>query len=107
MNFRGLIESYQDEILENNYKLHQDSDSGIEWYEDGDLDKSYDEAVEKIDEEIEAELGTMSVVILKDGRIFTQRIHKIENYNKKNVVAIIQNGLTIYTNGYFRIAISD
>lgn len=107
MTFRELIEQRQDEILENNYKLYQDSDSGITWYEDNDLDNSYDKAVAEIESEINKELGIMSLVILENEKFYMQRIFNLDKFNKKNVAAILQNNKIVYSNGYFRFAVSN
>lgn len=96
--FREFIEQRQNEILEKDYKLHQDSDSGIQWYEDNDIDSSYDDAVTEIEEEIEKELGIMSLIVLTSGKFFMQRIYNLNKFNKRNVSTIIQDSNIVYAN---------
>lgn len=107
MNFSEYMETRVDKYLEENCKLHQDSDSGITWYEDSDEDRAYDFVKDEVEEEIDEEFGINSLVILSNGKFYMQRIRKLDKFNKKGVAAIIQNNNLVYTNGYFRFVISN
>lgn len=100
------LEERKNIILNEDYILCEDSDSGVTWYEDEDEEAAYSRAVAEFEYEVDQELGITSFIVMKDGKMCTQRIKNLDKFNKKDVAAIFQNGKIVYKNQYFRMLLS-